>query len=113
MFCNNVLKMKEFSTELFMAILKDLWIHRFIALLYILIVATSFMSIIITAKTKVEVSHLEQLNREKDDLNNEWLNLLLEERTLSEHSKVIDEAEHRLNMVRPSASAGNEKIIEE
>ncbi|MGN1357679.1 MAG: cell division protein FtsL [Succinivibrionaceae bacterium] len=103
--------MNGFSLELFKIILKDLWRHRFIVLLYGLIVATAFMSVIITAKTKVEVSQLEQLNREKDELNNEWLNLRLEEQTLSEHSKVIEEAEHRLNMVRPSAD--NEKIIEE
>lgn len=103
--------MDKFSVELLKTILKDLWEHRFVVLLYILIVATAFMTVIITARTKVEVSQLEQLNREKDDLNNEWLNLLLEEQTLSEHSKIIEEAESKLKMVRPSAM--NEKIIEE
>ncbi len=97
--------------ELHKIILRDLSEHRFILFLYALIVMMLFMTIIITAGTKVKITEMEQVSREADDLNNEWLNLLLEEQTLLEHSKVMSTAEGELHMVRPSIA--NEKIVEE
>ncbi len=102
---------RDVSLELHRIILKDLSEHRFVIFLYVLIVTMMFMTVIISAQTKVEVARAEMLTREGDDLNNEWLNLMLEEQTLLEHSKVMTEAEGRLHMIRPSPA--NEKIVEE
>jgi cell division protein FtsL len=103
--------MSGFSIELHKIILKDLVEHRFVLFLYGLIVLMMFMTVIITADTKVEISQVERISREADELNNEWLNLFLEEQTLLEHSKVMTEAEQKLHMIRPSLS--NEKIVED
>jgi cell division protein FtsL len=64
----------------------------------------------VTAKTKTEISELRQIEVEEDYLENEWRNLLLEEETLAEHSKVRDVAENQLNMTRPDAN--NEEHVE-
>lgn len=93
----------KFSADLPLEIIKDLWFHRWVLLLYMLIVCSLSASIVITAKTKVEISQLRQIETEEDYLENEWRNLILEEETLSEHSKVRDVAENQLNMVRPNA----------
>jgi cell division protein FtsL len=53
---------------------------------------------------------LRQTEVEEDYLENEWRNLLLEEETLAEHSKVRDVAENQLNMTRPDAN--NEEHVE-
>ena len=103
--------MSKFSFELHRSILRDLSEHRFVMFLYALIVLMMFMTVIITANTKAEISKAEMTSREADDLNNEWLNLLLEEQTLQEHSRVMTLAEQELHMVRPSPE--NEKIVEE
>ena len=103
--------MSGFSFSLHKVILRDLVEHRFIIFLYGLIVLMMFMTIIITADTKVEITQVERISREADELNNEWLNLFLEEQTLLEHSRVMTEAEHKLHMIRSSLS--NEKIVEE
>ncbi|MBZ9611370.1 cell division protein FtsL [Rheinheimera maricola] len=43
------------------------------------------------------------LYQQRDHLDIEWRNLLLEQRALAEHSRVEDIARNRLNMVRPAA----------
>lgn len=61
------------------------------------------------------VVHLAHLNRQltiaqdtyyqqRDQLDTEWRNLLLEQRALAEHSRVEDIARRRLNMQRPSGA---------
>ncbi|WP_333607258.1 cell division protein FtsL [Arsukibacterium sp.] len=58
------------------------------------------------------VVHLAHLNRQltiaqdaeyqrRDQLDNEWRNLMLEQRALAEHSRVEDIARRRLQMQRP------------
>jgi cell division protein FtsL len=67
---------------------------------------------IITALAIVHFAHLnrqlitaqDKLYQQRDQLDIEWRNLLLEQRALSEHSRVEDIARNRLNMVRPSGA---------
>ncbi|HAW94562.1 MULTISPECIES: cell division protein FtsL [unclassified Arsukibacterium] len=40
--------------------------------------------------------------QQRDQLDTQWRNLLLEQRSLAEHSRVEDIARRRLNMQRPS-----------
>jgi cell division protein FtsL len=100
----------KLSADLPMEIIKDLWFHRCALLFYLLIVCSLSASIVVTAKTKTEISELRQIEVEEDYLENEWRNLLLEEETLAEHSKVRDVAENQLNMTRPDAN--NEEHVE-
>ena len=44
----------------------------------------------------------DQLYQQRDQLDIEWRNLLLEQRALAEHSRVEDIARNRLQMVRPA-----------
>jgi len=44
------------------------------------------------------------LYQQRDQLDIEWRNLLLEQRALSEHSRVEDIARNRLQMIRPAAA---------
>ena len=71
---------------------------------------SNYSTVVVTAKTKTEISELRQTEVEEDYLENEWRNLLLEEETLAEHSKVRDVAENQLNMTRPDAN--NEEHVE-
>jgi cell division protein FtsL len=42
------------------------------------------------------------LYQQRDQLDIEWRNLVLEQRSLSEHSRVEDIARNRLQMIRPA-----------
>lgn len=46
-------------------------------------------------------SQWDQLLQEQDKLDIEWRNLLLEEQSLSEHSRISSTATKELNMLRP------------
>lgn len=100
----------KLSADLPKEIIKDVWFHRWVMLFYVLIIFSLVGSVIITAKTKVEITKLRQIEMQADYLENEWRNLILEEETLSEHSKVKDVAEHELNMINPDAT--NQNYIE-
>ncbi|WP_199610706.1 cell division protein FtsL [Flocculibacter collagenilyticus] len=66
---------------------------------------------VLVAIAIVQTSHLsrqqiiqqDSLLREKDNLDLEWRKLLLEQRALAEHSRVMHLAEKKLNMHWPSA----------
>ncbi|MDX3772552.1 cell division protein FtsL [Chromatiaceae bacterium AAb-1] len=68
------------------------------------------LACILSALTIVHFAHLnrqltirqDSLYQQRDQLDIEWRNLLLEQRALSEHSRVEDIARSRLNMQRPA-----------
>ena len=53
-------------------------------------------------------SELEILLSQKDELNIEWRNLLLEQSSLAEHSAIESKAKNLLDMKRPN---GNSEVI--
>jgi cell division protein FtsL len=69
------------------------------------------LACIISALVVVHFAHLNRqltiaqdgLYQQRDQLDIEWRNLVLEQRALSEHSRVEDIARNRLNMIRPAA----------
>lgn len=71
---------------------------------------------LISALVVVHFAHLnrqltiaqDKLYQQRDQLDIEWRNLLLEQRALSEHSRVEDIARSRLQMVRP---AGEQDVL--
>ena len=73
------------------------------------------LACIISALVVVHFAHLnrqltiaqDDLYQQRDQLDIDWRNLVLEQRALSEHSRVEDIARNRLQMVRP---AGEQNI---
>ena len=68
------------------------------------------LACIVSALTVVHFAHLNRqltiaqdgLYQKRDQLDIEWRNLVLEQRALSEHSRVEDIARNKLNMIRPA-----------
>lgn len=79
------------------------------------LVIVLLLACILSALAVVQMSHLnrqltiqQELNyTQRDQLDTEWRNLLLEQRALAEHSRVEEIARRQLNMQRP---AGNRDI---
>ncbi|WP_215396815.1 cell division protein FtsL [Rheinheimera oceanensis] len=72
--------------------------------------ALLLLACIASALTVVHFAHLNRqltiaqdgLYQQRDQLDIEWRNLLLEQRALSEHSRVEDIARNKLQMLRPA-----------
>lgn len=69
------------------------------------------LACIISALVVVHFAHLNRqltiaqdgLYQQRDQLDIEWRNLILEQRALAEHSRVEEIARNKLQMVRPAA----------
>ncbi|USD64871.1 cell division protein FtsL [Vibrio sp. SCSIO 43136] len=61
-----------------------------------------------THDTRQAVHALDLTMAERDRLNNEWRNLILEENALSEHSRVQEIASQELEMSRPD---GDKEVV--
>jgi len=83
----------------------DIRRHLFVYVLLIMVVASSFAVIYFTHVNRQTTSELEQLLTERDELDIEWRNLLLEQNSLAEHSAIESKAEQKLNMKRPTADS--------
>ncbi len=57
--------------------------------------------VLITQKTRTAIARHDQLLMERETLDVEWRNQLLEEHALSEHSRVDTMAREELQMIRP------------
>lgn len=69
-----------------------------------LLVVVSAMSVILsTHHNRQQIIALEQLMSDKDSLDVEWRNLVLEQRSLTEHNRIEAMVKKELNMHRPSA----------
>lgn len=74
------------------------------------LVLTLLLACILSAMAVVQMSHLnrqltiqQDVNyQQRDQLDTEWRNLLLEQRALAEHSRVEEIARHQLHMQRPT-----------
>lgn len=70
-------------------------------LLLLLTLLSALAVVYITQKTRAEIARHDQLLMERETLDVEWRNQLLEEHALSEHSRVDTMAREELQMVRP------------
>ncbi len=87
------------------ALALDIW-HDLISysltyLLLIMVVVSAFSVIYYSHVNRQTTSELEVLLTEKDELNTEWRNLLLEQNSLAEHSAIESKAKKLLQMKRP------------
>jgi cell division protein FtsL len=82
-------------------VLQDLWRHKWIVLLGLLVVSNGIVVVYTSHVTRQLISQWDHLLQEQDRLDIEWRNLLLEEQSQSEHSRVTRMATKELNMARP------------
>lgn len=83
--------------------IRQQWQQRKLVLLLLL-------ACVLTALAVVQMAHLnrqltiqqDQNYQQRDQLDTEWRNLLLEQRALAEHSRVEEIARRQLQMDRPS-----------
>ncbi len=85
-------------------------VGRVPAILLILILISALAVVYITHQSRQMIAQQEQLFIERDQLDIEWRNQILEENSLAEHSRVERFAEEEINMKRPSAK--NEIVVQ-
>ncbi|MFT6132853.1 MAG: cell division protein FtsL [Shewanella sp.] len=87
----------------------DIWqdiLHNFVSyILLVLVVVSAFSVIYYTHVNRQTTSELEQLFTQRDELDIEWRNLLLEQNSLAEHSAIESKAKKLLKMKRPDAKS--------
>ncbi len=87
----------------------DIWYdiqrHIFIYLLLIMVVISAFSVIYFTHLNRQTTSSLEVLLTERDELDIEWRNLVLEQNSLAEHSTIETKARKLLQMKRPNINS--------
>jgi len=70
-----------------------------------LVVLSAFSVIYYTHVNRQTTSELELLLTQKDELDIEWRNLLIEQNSLAEHSAIESKAKKLLKMKRPDADS--------
>jgi len=87
----------------------ELWhdIRRYfvVYLLLISVVVSAFFVIYFTHVHRQSTSSLEVLLSDKDKLDIEWRNLLIEQNSLAEHSSIESKASKILDMTKPSSES--------
>ena len=94
--------MAAYKTSLAGDIWQDLQRHLFTCSLLLIVVVSAFSVIYFTHLNRQSTSSLEILLTERDELDIEWRNLLLEQNSLAEHSAIESKAEKLLKMKKPS-----------
>ncbi|TYK65356.1 cell division protein FtsL [Colwellia echini] len=87
----------------------DIWqdLVRYVVtyLLLLFVVLSAFAVVYYSHVNRQTTSELEILRAQKDELNIEWRNLLLEQNSLAEHSAIESKAKHLLDMKRPNSNS--------
>lgn len=102
--------MSILNTHLLCLIAADLRKHFFSVVVGILIVCSAIYNVYTTHETRGLVTQIERLLQDKDDLMMEWRNLLIEEHTLDEHSRIRRIALKKLSMSQ--ATKKNSVLVE-
>ena len=93
------------SQLLVLNIWQDIVAHLVSYLLLFLVVISAFSVIYYTHVNRQATDELDQLYTQRDELDIEWRNLLLEQNSLAEHSAIESRAVKLLNMKRPDADS--------
>lgn len=88
--------------NLLLILVSDLARHKARVLLFILVVISGMAVILSTHHNRQQIIALEELMREKDELDVEWRNLVLEQRALTEHNRIETMVLKELDMYRSS-----------
>ncbi len=82
---------------------RDIKRYLFVYFLLILVVISAFAVVYFTHLNRQATSQVELLIAERDELDIEYRNLLLEQSSLAEHSDIESKAQKRLKMKRLTA----------
>lgn len=87
-------------------IAQDLFAYgRWALFLTLLIIISALLVVFVTQQTRAEIAHHDQLLMERERLEVEWRNQLLEEHALSEHSRIERIASRDQSMIRPDSDS--------
>ena len=96
--------MQNQSDNLAKMIVLDIWESgRIPLILLVLIFSTAMGVVFMTHHTRQAITEKDYALIERERLDNEWRNLLLEETSLAEHSRVQSIAKQELEMKRPDS----------
>ncbi len=82
-------------------IFQDLLNHKLLMLLSSLVIACALLVVYFSHQTRELTNEWDRQLQERDSLDIEWRNLLLEEQAQTEHSRIIRIATKKLHMKRP------------
>ena len=89
--------------SLLLIIVSDLTRNKLRVLLYLMVMLSAMAVTLSSHHNRQQVIALETLMVEKDNLDVEWRNLVLEQRSLTEHNRIETRVEQQLGMYRPTA----------
>jgi len=89
--------------KLLLIIVSDLTRNKLRVLLYLMVITSAMAVTLSRHHNRQQVIALEDLMQEKDELDVEWRNLVLEQRALTEHNRIENLVEKQLEMYRPTA----------
>ena len=93
--------MNQSALNLPRLVLQDIWHHKWVVLLSIVVMINAVAVVYTSHVCRKLTTQWDQLLQQQDHLDIEWRNLLLEEQSQSEHSRVTRIATKDLNMSRP------------
>lgn len=82
-------------------VLQDIWRHIWLVVLAIFVIGHGVLVVYLSHESRQLTTQWDLLLQERDRLDIEWRNLLLEEQSLSEHSRITRIATKELKMNRP------------
>lgn len=96
------------SIKLNKLILQDIFDHKLVLIMLVLCIGSALAVVEFTHLNRQLTINQDKLFQQRDALEMEWRNLLVEQRALSEHSRVEELAQQQLQMVRPN---GQQDIV--
>ena len=93
------------NNSLLLLIFADLRKIFFSVVLGLSILGSAIFNIYVTHETRELISQMDRLSQEKDNFMIEWRNLLIEEHTLDEHSRIRGIALKKLSMSQPTRNS--------
>lgn len=94
---------RDTNFNLLLILVSDLTRNKLRVLLYLMVMGSAMAVILSTHHNRQQVIALEDLMEEKDQLDVEWRNLVLEQRALTEHNRIEALVQKQLKMHRPTA----------
>lgn len=82
-------------------IVQDIARHRWVAVLLVAAIGSALAVVELTHQNRQLTIAQDKLLQQRDAFEVEWRNLLIEQRALSEHSRVEELAQQQLQMTRP------------
>jgi len=89
------------SIKLNKLIMQDIGNHKLLMVVLLMLILSAMAVVEFTHQNRQLTIEQDKLFQQRDALEMEWRNLLVEQRALSEHSRVEELAQQQLQMVRP------------